>query len=98
MMRIAVTFPWYKSQYFFHSHVMEASPGLRGIESKFTVKATPFVNVLNQVRELMEMNGDGFELLHESVYLPHFSPSRREGYITTVHTIIKRMQLILGAK
>ncbi|MEP7143561.1 MAG: helix-turn-helix domain-containing protein [Ferruginibacter sp.] len=77
--------PWYKSQYFFNSQVIESQPPVYVELDKIYRQSDPsFVNVLNQVRN-NEMDNDGFELLH-SRYLPNFNPSKEEGYITlTTH-------------
>ena len=77
--------PWYKSQYFFNSQVMESLPPVYVELDKIYRQSDPlFINVLNQVRN-NEMDQEGFELLH-SRYLPAFNPAKEENYITlTTH-------------
>lgn len=77
--------PWYKSQYFFNSHVIESQPPVYVELNKiYRQNDVSFVNVLNQVRN-NEMDEEGFELLH-SRYLPNFNPAKEENYITlTTH-------------
>jgi hypothetical protein len=77
--------PYYKSQYFFNSHVVESLPPVYvELDKIYRQSDASFVNVLNQVRN-NEMDQDGFELLH-SRYLPNFNPPKEENYITlTTH-------------
>lgn len=77
--------PYYKSQYFFNSHVIESQPPVYVELDKIYRQSDPsFVNVLNQVRN-NEMDQEGFELLH-SRYLPDHNPPKEENYITlTTH-------------
>ena len=77
--------PYYKSQYFFNSQVMETQPPIYVALDKIYRQNDPaFVNVLNQVRN-NEMDSEGYELLH-SRYLPDFNPKKEENYITlTTH-------------
>jgi len=77
--------PYYKSQYFFNSQVIETMPPVYVELNKIYRQNDPmFVNVLNQVRN-NEMDQEGFDLLH-SRYLPKFNPTKEENYITlTTH-------------
>ncbi|MEP7107550.1 MAG: helix-turn-helix domain-containing protein [Ferruginibacter sp.] len=77
--------PFYKSQFFFNSQVIESQPPVYiELDKIYRQTDISFVNVLNQVRN-NEMDHEGFELLH-SRYLPTFSPSKEENYITlTTH-------------
>lgn len=77
--------PYYKSQYFFNSHVIESLPPVYiELDKIYRQSDASFVNVLNQVRN-NEMNKEGLDLLH-SRYLPNFKPSKAENYITlTTH-------------
>jgi len=77
--------PYYKSQYFFNSQVIESMPPVYVELNKIYRQNDPlFVNVLNQVRN-NEMDQEGFDLLH-SRYLPAFNPTKEENYITlTTH-------------
>ncbi|MCW3090282.1 MAG: family ATPase [Ferruginibacter sp.] len=77
--------PYYKSQYFFNSHVIESQPPVYvELDKIYRQTDATFVNVLNQVRN-NEMDQDGFEILH-SRYQPNFTPSKDENYITlTTH-------------
>ncbi|MEO7768531.1 MAG: helix-turn-helix domain-containing protein [Ferruginibacter sp.] len=77
--------PWYKSQYFFNSHVIENWPPVYvALDKIYRQSDASFVNVLNQVRN-NEMDAEGFETLH-SRYLPNFTPPEKENYITlTTH-------------
>ncbi|MEO6548240.1 MAG: helix-turn-helix domain-containing protein [Ferruginibacter sp.] len=77
--------PFYKSPYFFSSHVIENQPPVYvELEKIYRQNDHLFVNVLNQVRN-NEMDQDGFNTLH-SRYLPYFTPADTENYITlTTH-------------
>ena len=77
--------PYYKSQYFFNSHVIESHPPVYvELDKIYRQSDASFVNLLNQVRN-NEMDEDGLALLH-SRYLPNFNPSKEENYITlTTH-------------
>ncbi|MEO6719954.1 MAG: helix-turn-helix domain-containing protein [Ferruginibacter sp.] len=77
--------PYYKSPYFFNSHVLENHP-LVYIELNkiYRQSDSSFVHVLNQVRN-NEIDAGGFEILHKR-YQPAFKPSKEENYITlTTH-------------
>jgi hypothetical protein len=77
--------PYYKSEYFFSSHVIESQqPVYVELNKIYRQNDGAFVQVLNQVRN-NEMDQDGYELLHTR-YLPAFNPAREENYITlTTH-------------
>lgn len=77
--------PYYKSEYFFNSHVIESQqPVYVELNKIYRQNDSAFVQVLNQVRN-NEMDQDGYELLH-SRYLPDLYPAREENYITlTTH-------------
>jgi hypothetical protein len=77
--------PYYKSQYFFNSLVMETQPPVYVTLEKIYRQSDPaFVNILNQVRNNM-LDAEGSQLLH-SRYHPDFFPSKEENYITlTTH-------------
>jgi hypothetical protein len=79
--------PYYKSEYFFNSHVIESQqPVYVELNKIYRQNDGAFVQVLNQVRN-NEMDQDGYELLHTR-YLPDFNPAREENYITlTTHNI-----------
>lgn len=77
--------PYYKSQYFFNSHVIESQPPVYiELDKIYRQSDASFVSVLNQVRN-NEMDQEGFDLLH-SRYLPNYDPPKTENYITlTTH-------------
>ncbi len=77
--------PYYKSEYFFNSHVIESQqPVYVELNKIYRQNDGAFVQVLNQVRN-NEMDQEGYELLHTR-YLPAFNPAREENYITlTTH-------------
>ncbi|MDN3659520.1 helix-turn-helix domain-containing protein [Ferruginibacter paludis] len=77
--------PYYKSEYFFNSHVIEAQqPVYIELDKIYRQNDSAFVQVLNQVRN-NEMDQDCYQLLHTR-YLPGFNPAREEKYITlTTH-------------
>jgi hypothetical protein len=73
--------PYYKSQYFFNSHVIESDPPVYvALEKIYRQNDPSFVDVLNQVRNNI-LNESGAQLLH-SRYKPDFYPSKEENYIT----------------
>ncbi len=76
---------WYKSPYFFNSHVIESQPPVYIELDKIYRQNDPeFVNVLNQVRN-NEVDETGYNLLH-SRYKPNYNPLKEEKYITlTTH-------------
>ena len=77
--------PYYKSEYFFNSRVIESQqPVYVELNKIYRQNDGAFVQVLNQVRN-NEMDLWGYELLHTR-YLPDFNPARKENYITlTTH-------------
>lgn len=77
--------PYYKSQYFFNSHVIESEPPVYvALEKIYRQNDASFVDVLNQVRNNI-LNEAGSQLLH-SRYKPYFFPSKEDNYITlTTH-------------
>ncbi|MEO6230058.1 MAG: helix-turn-helix domain-containing protein [Ferruginibacter sp.] len=76
---------WYKSPYFFNSHVIESqSPVYIELDKIYRQNDPEFVNVLNQVRN-NEVDETGYNLLH-SRYKPDYNPLREDNYITlTTH-------------
>ena len=77
--------PYYKSEYFFNSHVIESQqPVYVELNKIYRQSDGAFVQVLNEVRN-NEMTKEGQELLHTR-YLPDLNPKRDENYITlTTH-------------
>jgi hypothetical protein len=77
--------PYYKSEYFFNSHVIESQrPVYIELNKIYRQNDVAFVQLLNQVRN-NEMDREGYELLHTR-YQPGFNPAREEKYITlTTH-------------
>jgi hypothetical protein len=77
--------PYYKSEYFFNSHVIELQqPVYIELDKIYRQNDGAFVQVLNQVRN-NEMDQESYQLLHTR-YLPAFYPAREENYITlTTH-------------
>ena len=77
--------PYYKSEYFFNSYVIEAQrPVYVELDKIYRQKDPSFVQVLNQVRN-NEIDQQGYEILH-SRYLPNLHPTKKEKYITlTTH-------------
>lgn len=77
--------PYYKSVYFFDSHVLQNNPYIC-IELKqiFRQSDTAFIEILNQVRNNC-LDAKNLDILN-SRYLPNFNPHDKEGYITlTTH-------------
>ncbi len=77
--------PYYKSQYFFNSQVMETEPAMFVTLEKIYRQNDPaFINILNQVRN-NQLDSEGYEFLHRR-YLPNFEPAKSDNYITlTTH-------------
>lgn len=77
--------PYYKSEYFFNSHVIESQqPVYIELNKIYRQSDGAFVQVLNEVRN-NEMTREGQDLLHTR-YLPDLNPGREENYITlTTH-------------
>lgn len=76
---------WYKSPYFFNSHVIESQlPVYIELDKIYRQNDPDFIHVLNQVRN-NEVDETGYNLLH-SRYKPDYHPLRDENYITlTTH-------------
>src|SRR5690554_1029937 len=76
---------YYKSVYFFHSHVIQENPPVYIEFNKiFRQSDYQFINLLNEVRN-NSLTAKGVSLL-ESRYNPHFKPADEENYITlTTH-------------
>ena len=73
--------PYYKSEYFFNSYVIESQqPVYVELNKIYRQKDGAFVNILNQVRH-NEIDEAGYKLLH-SRYLPNLHPPKTEKYIT----------------
>ena len=77
--------PYYKSEYFFNSLVIESQPPVYVELNKiYRQSAGAFINVLNEVRN-NALTEAGQNLLHTR-YLPNLHPGREENYITlTTH-------------
>ncbi|MDD4777317.1 MAG: HRDC domain-containing protein [Fermentimonas sp.] len=76
---------YYKSVYFFHSHVMQEYPAVYiEFDKIFRQSDNQFIKVLNEVRN-NSLSSEGITLL-ESRYNPEFNPPSKENYITlTTH-------------
>jgi len=76
---------YYKSPFFFNSEVLEKdAPIYVSLEKIYRQNDPVFVDLLNQVRN-NKMTDEGFDLLHQR-YLPEFTPSKDEHFITlTTH-------------
>lgn len=77
--------PYYKSVYFFDSHVLQNNPYIC-VELKHIYRQSDrdFINILNQVRN-NRLDKNNMELLNRR-YLPDFNPKDKDGYITlTTH-------------
>ncbi len=73
--------PYYKSEYFFNSHVIESQrPVYVELNKIYRQKDGAFVHVLNQVRN-NDIDEEGYKLL-QSRYLPDLHPAKEEKYIT----------------
>lgn len=73
--------PYYKSEYFFNSYVIESQrPIYVELNKIYRQKDGAFVHILNQVRH-NEIDEAGYKLLH-SRYLPNLHPAKAEKYIT----------------
>ena len=73
--------PYYKSEYFFNSYVIESQrPVYVELNKIYRQKDGAFVHVLNQVRN-NDIDEEGYKLLH-SRYLPNLHPAKEEKYIT----------------
>lgn len=71
---------YYKSPYFFHSHVMKEEPPVYIEFTKiYRQSEEQFIRLLNKVRN-NEMDKESLEALHQR-YLPEFFGEKTEGYI-----------------
>jgi hypothetical protein len=71
---------FYKSQYFFSSHVISQNmPAFISFEKIYRQSDEKFINLLNNIRT-NSMDEDSFELL-EKYYQPGFKPSPEDEYI-----------------
>lgn len=77
--------PYYKSEYFFNSEVIQTQPPVYvELDKIYRQNDSAFVEVLNQVRNNV-LQQQAFELLHTR-YLPQLHPAREENFITlTTH-------------
>ncbi len=77
--------PYYKSVYFFDSHVLQNNPYICvELDHIYRQNDKEFINILNQVRN-NRLDKVSMELLNKR-YLPDFNPKDEEGYITlTTH-------------
>lgn len=77
--------PYYKSPFFFNSHVIENYPPIYiELEKIYRQNDPLFIHLLNQVRN-NDINKDAKELLN-SRFFPAFSPEKEDNYITlTTH-------------
>lgn len=86
---------YYKSPYFFDSHVLQDDPPLYVEFNKvYRQNEEQFIRLLNQVRN-DELDEDGFAIL-EQRFLPDFVPQVNDGYIilTTHNDIVKRINTV----
>lgn len=76
---------YYKSPYFFNSHVVEGMPPVYvELDKIYRQKDEQFVQLLNQVRN-NTLDEAAANFLH-TCYKPQFNPTKEEGYITlTTH-------------
>ena len=77
--------PYYKSVYFFDSHVLQNNPYICvELDHIYRQNDKEFINILNQVRN-NRLDKTNMDLLNRR-YLPDFNPKDKEGYITlTTH-------------
>lgn len=77
--------PYYKSVYFFDSHVLQNTPYICvELDHIYRQNDATFINILNQVRNNC-IDADHFDILN-SRCIPDFNPDDDEGYITlTTH-------------
>lgn len=77
--------PYYKSVYFFDSHVLQNNPYICvELDHIYRQNDKEFINILNQVRN-NRLDKASMDLLNRR-YLPDFNPKDKEGYITlTTH-------------
>ena len=76
---------YYKSVYFFDSHVLQKNPYICvELEHIYRQNDTEFIDILNQVRN-NRLDSNNLQILN-SRYIPNFKPDDNEGYITlTTH-------------
>ena len=76
---------YYKSVYFFDSHVLQKNPYICvELDHIYRQNDTEFIDILNQVRN-NRLDGNNLQILN-SRYIPNFKPDDNEGYITlTTH-------------
>lgn len=79
--------PYYQSVYFFGSHVLQKTPYLCvELDHIYRQHDADFIALLNKVRD-NQMDAECIRLLNQR-YLPGFTPSEDEGYITlTTHNV-----------
>ncbi|MBQ8222843.1 MAG: helix-turn-helix domain-containing protein [Bacteroidales bacterium] len=77
--------PFYKSVFFFDSHVLQKNPYICvELEHIYRQNDNTFIELLNQVRN-NRLDNKNLDLLN-SRYIPNFNPDEDEGYITlTTH-------------
>ena len=76
---------YYKSMYFFDSHVLQKNPYICvELDHIYRQNDTEFIDILNQVRN-NRLDSNNLQILN-SRYIPNFKPDDNEGYITlTTH-------------
>ena len=76
---------YYKSVYFFDSHVLQKNPYICvELDHIYRQNDTEFIDILNQVRN-NRLDSNSLQILN-SRYIPNFKPDDNEGYITlTTH-------------
>lgn len=76
---------YYKSVYFFDSHVLQKNPYICvELDHIYRQNDTEFIDILNQVRN-NRLDSNNLQILN-SRYIPNFKPDDNEGYITlTTH-------------
>ena len=76
---------YYKSVYFFDSHVLQKNPYICvELDHIYRQNDTEFIDILNQVRN-NRLDSNNLQVLN-SRYIPNFKPDDNEGYITlTTH-------------
>ncbi len=77
--------PYYKSVYFFDSHVLKNNPYICvELDHIYRQNDNDFINILNQVRN-NKLDKNSADLLNQR-YIPDFDPKDQDGYITlTTH-------------
>ena len=79
--------PYYKSVYFFDSHVLKNTPYICvELDHIYRQNDITFINILNQVRN-NRLDANHLDMLNAR-YIPDFNPDEDEGYITlTTHNV-----------